>query len=122
MSGERILIIEDNRVLAIGLETFLATYGYQVLLASNGLDALDVCEEGLPDLVISDVIMQKMDGVTFLKNLRKMPGGGDLPVIVITGHADQRLLKKVRNFNIVECFPKPFDLRTLLNAVQTSLS
>ena len=122
MSGKKILIIEDNHVLAMGLETFLVAYGYQVLLTSNGLDALNVCERNLPDLVISDVIMQQMDGVTFLKNLRNMPGGGELPVIVITGHADQGLLKKIKTLNIIECFPKPFDLSTLLNTVQTSLA
>jgi CheY-like chemotaxis protein len=118
MSGKRVLLIEDNVTLAIGLETCLKANGYQVQRVMNGRDAVTACQQNLPDLVVTDVMMQHMDGLTFLQHLRNLSNGDELPVIVISGMADQYSIQEIRSLGVSQILTKPFSLDTFLKAVQ----
>jgi len=88
-----ILIVEDEdsirKVLTIGLEKA----GFNTASVENGQEALDLVKEKNPDLILLDVIMPIMDGITFLEKLRKQQVYRRLPVIVLTN------LKEVMPFN-----------------------
>ena len=71
--GKRILLVEDEPALQELISRYLVTGGYVVQTALDGLDAIKKLRGGLPDLVISDLNMPRMDGFEFLHVMRKHP-------------------------------------------------
>ncbi len=85
MSGEkRILIVEDDSVLSWVLIKKFKKEGFDVSSAKNGEEGLDVALKEHPDLILLDIIMPKMDGVTVLKKLRVHQWGSSVPIILLT--------------------------------------
>jgi DNA-binding response OmpR family regulator len=121
MSGKIVLLIEDNVTLAIGLETCLKAHGFGVQRLINGQDAYSACIKNMPDLIVTDIMMREMDGVTFLQNLRDLPGGEIVPVIVISGAVDQISIDHIKTLGVQQLLIKPFALDCFLEAVGESL-
>jgi two-component system, OmpR family, response regulator MprA len=80
--GGRILIAEDDRAVRQSLERTLRLEGFDVSGVRTGLDAVDTCAEDLPDLVILDVMMPEMDGLTACRTLRSRDA--ELPILMLT--------------------------------------
>lgn len=118
MADEDILLIEDDAILAMGLQTYLNFEGFQVRTAANGKEGLTICKHQKPGLVISDVVMGIMDGISFLRELRSLPGGRDVPVIMISGHTNQRVVDESKHLGVVDFISKPFEMSQLLSAVR----
>jgi len=78
----KILVIDDSRYTRLPIVKFLASNGFEVLEAENGLLGLDVLKKEKPDAVITDLLMPEMDGYELLERLRS--DGSQVPVIVIT--------------------------------------
>lgn len=122
MKGKRILLIEDNITLAAGLQACLISQDFQVRYVSDGQEALAVCQERLPDLIVTDVLMQTMDGLTFIRRLRDLPGGGHVPVIVISGIAQQGYFDDMKKLGIRHFLIKPFALRDFLDTIRETFT
>ena len=69
MNQSHILIVEDEKDIAVGIEAYLINQGYKVSIAGNGIEALEIVETTSIDLAIVDVMMPKMDGITFTMKL-----------------------------------------------------
>ena len=83
----RILIVDDEVKLVKKLKKLLENDGYEIETAGNGKEALEVIKGSKPfDVIISDIRMEEMDGLTFLKEVHQM--GLDVGVIMITGYGD----------------------------------
>jgi DNA-binding response OmpR family regulator len=82
--NNKILIIEDEEALYSVLRTKFISEGYNVLIATDGLEGLALTENEKPDIILLDIVMPKMDGITMLKELRKNSWGKDIPVIVLS--------------------------------------
>jgi len=96
MKTRKILIIEDEKALSKVFETYFEEDGsYEIGLAFDGEEGLEKLEKFHPDLILLDVIMPKMDGITFLKKLRKMEEHKDTPVIVLTNLDDTKAMKEL---------------------------
>lgn len=80
----KILIVEDEKNLAAAYQTILEKHGYEVLLAYNGQEALDVVAKGTPDLILLDMKMPKMGGLDFLRELDKLGVDSKERVIVFS--------------------------------------
>lgn len=80
----KILIIEDERSLLMALSEKFAREGFEVLTASNGKTGLKSALKNRPDLILLDILMPVMDGMTMLKELRKDPWGMDVFVLILT--------------------------------------
>ena len=85
-NGETIMIVEDDSFVMDIYETKLKVEGYQVMEAINGLDAIKKLEGGaeLPDLILLDIVMPYMDGLEFLKKIKKEEKFKNIPVILLT--------------------------------------
>ncbi len=83
---QKILIVEDNAELSGFLSEYLSS-NYQVFTADNGYDGLGICERENPDIVISDVMMEKMDGLKFCQKLKYTQEISHIPVILMTALA-----------------------------------
>ena len=92
-----ILLVEDNEAARTTIRTMLVGDGWDVREAENGRDALLRVVERRPEVVLLDLNMPVMDGFDFLKELRKLPGCGDIPVVVLTARdltrEDRRMLR-----------------------------
>lgn len=82
--SKKILVVEDEEPLYKALESKFVSEGYNILVANNGIEGLDLIEKEKPDLVLLDIVMPKMDGITMLKELRKKDWGKDVSVIILS--------------------------------------
>ncbi|MDH4330707.1 MAG: response regulator [Candidatus Moranbacteria bacterium] len=80
----RILIADDDNDLRSMSKEIFESEGFEVIEAANGEDALKLALEEKPDLVLTDVIMPKMDGVTLMQELRKDEWGKTVPIIALS--------------------------------------
>ena len=121
VAGEPILVVEDDDDIREVMQELLASEGYQVDVAKDGLDALDKLDDGVaaPPLILLDMMMPKMDGETFLKLLRGRPAMADAPIVVISGNAAAR--EKATALHADACLVKPFELDDLLGVVRSVL-
>jgi len=88
--NKKILIIEDEETVLRVLVTKFTHEGFKVFEAKDGEEGLAKALEEKPALILLDIIMPKMDGMTFLKRLRKDNWGKNVPVIILTNLSDDR--------------------------------
>jgi two-component system alkaline phosphatase synthesis response regulator PhoP len=115
----RILVVEDQRDLALGLRANLEVEGYSVDVAHSGEEALRTAADRRPDLVILDIMLPGMDGYEVLAKLRAMRV--DAPVLMLTARAEE--VDKVRGFRTGadDYVTKPFGVMELLVRIQALL-
>jgi two-component system, OmpR family, alkaline phosphatase synthesis response regulator PhoP len=115
----RILVVEDQRDLALGLRANLEVEGYAVDVAQTGEEALRTAGERTPDLVILDIMLPGIDGYEVLSRLRAMRL--EIPVLMLTARAEE--LDKVRGFRTGadDYVTKPFGVMELLVRIQALL-
>ena len=122
--AKKILFIDDEELLTKTFSRILEKTGYDVFIAKKGQDALDMAEEEVFDLVITDIKMPGIDGVETVIKLREVFKKRDLklpPEIFITGFADEKKEAQAKSLNPAAYIMKPFDLKTLLEAVKTTI-
>ena len=108
MNSKKILVVEDNEDTREILLYRLRSMGsYEVLLASNGKEALEMAARSRPDLIIMDLKMPVMDGWDATKELRRTEWGKDLPVIALTAQAMERDEQKALDAGCSDYIAKP---------------
>ncbi len=95
--------------------------GYDVLEAENGAQGVDLARRHLPDLILCDVNMDQMDGYSTLSALRAQPGTASIPVILMTGLADNAGMRHGMELGADDYLAKPFTLDDLYAAVEARL-
>lgn len=85
MARKRILIVEDNAELRRMFRTALAMAGYEVEEAADGIDALHVVENRLPDLVVLDLVLRVLDGLSVQQELAAHAPTSQIPIVIVTG-------------------------------------
>ena len=117
-----ILLVEDEEGLRALNARGLASRGYTVLEAANGVEAIDVLEKhgGMVDLVVSDVVMPEMDGPTLLRELRSR--NPSLKIIFVSGYAEDAFQKHLPADGQFAFLAKPFTLKQLVNEVKDTLA
>ena len=106
-----ILVVEDDRAVAEMLEAAFIQWGYEVLVARNGQEGLDVVATQSVNGILLDIHMPIMDGRTMLDELRWM--GYQLPVWVMSGGTDRQALRQLLHEGAQGFFIKPFQLQSL---------
>lgn len=117
-----ILFVEDNRDLRKNAALVLELEGYKVQVARDGREALDHLEGGLiPDLIVSDIMMPRMDGYAFFEAVRQIPYLKAVPFIFLTARGSRRDISTGRMLGADDYLIKPFDPEDFLIAVQNKL-
>lgn len=118
MKQSHILIVEDEQEIAVAIEAYLLNQGYLVTLASNGIEALEVVYSQSIDLAIVDVMMPKMDGITFTMKLRETH---HFPVIMLSAKSEEVDQIMGLNMGADDYVTKPFRPLELLARVNSQL-
>jgi CheY-like chemotaxis protein len=121
MAQERILIVDDDPWILRMVSALLEKKGYTVITASDGDDGLHRAEQLHPDLIISDVMMPRMDGWSMVKSLRARPDLAMTPVIFLTALGSEE--DRLRGFRLGadDYLPKPFRFEELDLRVSNAL-
>jgi two-component system, OmpR family, response regulator RpaB len=118
----KILIVDDEAMIRRILSTRLAMVGYEVVIASNGTEALEVFDKEKPDLVVLDVMMPQMNGLEVCEELRKFT---DVPIIMLTALGDVADRITGLQMGADDYVPKPFspkELEERINAILRRIS
>jgi CheY-like chemotaxis protein/RIO-like serine/threonine protein kinase len=117
----RVLIVDDDESILEGLQWRLEDMGYDVVSAGNGADGLGIAEQGGIDLLISDIEMPEMDGITLLGMIKGRQDLRDIPVIVVSGKDDLESVTKCIELGAEDHISKPYDATILRARVVASL-
>ncbi len=117
----KILVVEDDMILAFVLKKNLEKLGHHVLeVQSNGHDAIDAVSKNSPDLIIMDIkLIGSIDGIQTMIEIRKFSG---IPVIYVSGNSDQSVKEKAEETVSSEFMSKPVDLQHLQEKISNALS
>lgn len=116
---KKILLVEDDAAIALGLEGALRDEGYEVYLARTGPDGLRLAKEKLPDLLILDLMLPGMSGLEICKRLRDE--GLTTPVMMLTSKAEEDDRVLGLELGADDYVTKPFSLRELMARVRAHL-
>lgn len=117
----RILIVDDNPANVDILETRLGVHGYDVLTAPDGEEAVKVAREAVPDLILLDIMMPKMNGIEVCRNLKSDPSLPFMPIILITAKSDSTDVVAGLEAGAEEYLTKPVDQQALVARVKSML-
>ena len=115
----RILIAEDEKDLAMGLQDNLQFEGYDVLTAGDGEAALRLAFEQRPDAVLLDIMMPKMDGLTVCRRIRE--AGFIVPILMLTARSQEADIVDGLEMGADDYITKPFNIRELLARIKAVL-
>lgn len=118
----KILVVDDMPLMRHVLINMLRQLDYKdIVEATDGLQALNILQNQMFDLVITDLHMPKMDGITLLDNIRKNAELKNLPVLMVTCEDSSSTVKKAINAKVSGFIVKPFNMN-VLSAQLTRLS
>ncbi len=120
-SPPRILVVDDNAANVDILRTRLAAQAYDVVTATDGEDALRATAEHLPDLILLDIMMPRMDGVEVCRRLRADPALPFIPIILVSAKSDPTDVVQALEAGGDEYLTKPVDHASLVARVKSML-
>src|SRR5512147_784246 len=120
--NSRILVVDDTPANIQALAGTLKERGYQISVATNGKQALEIVERVHPDLILLDVMMPEMDGFETCRRLKASEGTRGIPVIFLTAKTEVEDIVKGFEVGAVDYVAKPFNPHELLARVSTHLT
>lgn len=115
-----VLVIDDNAPMREIIGTVLKSLGVRrIVEASDGVEALKVITERDVDIIFTDLMMQPVDGLAFVRWVRTSPASGNpyVPIIMVTGHATRASLDEARMAGVTEFLAKPITARGVLHRI-----
>ena len=117
-----ILFVDDNKEIQMLVAAILKSDGMTADIASSAAEGLKILESKIPDLILSDVMMAEMDGLTFLKELRARPGMANIPVILLTAMTRTEDIVKGLSLGADDYITKPFMASELLARIHSKIN
>ncbi len=120
MEKRKILVVDDSSInLAVVEQTLRGKY--DVIAVNSGSRALRYLEDERPDLILLDIRMAQKDGIETLKEMRFMPNGADIPVIMLTSRRDRETVVETAKLGVYDYVLKPFEPEDLHARIQAAL-
>lgn len=117
----KILTVDDSASIRLTTRVTLTNAGYDVTEAVDGMDGINKLNGGQFDLVITDLNMPNMDGLTMIRELRKIPAQMGVPVIFLTTESDGELRQQAKAAGATGWLTKPFDPENLVKIARKVL-
>lgn len=119
---QRVLIVDDNALNRLLLKTLLAPEGYELAVAAHAQQALIAVTAFKPDLILMDLELPGMDGLTLARQLKRDPNTRDIRIVVLTAHSAADVEARVRAAGCEGFLAKPVDPGTFCKTVRSWLS
>lgn len=121
MAAEKILVVDDEEHIQELIKFNLENSGYKVICADNGIDALKVAKEQMPQLMLLDLMLPGMDGLDVCKEIRRDSSMSNMPIIMITAKGEE--IDKILGLELGadDYITKPFSVRELVARVKAIL-
>jgi two-component system alkaline phosphatase synthesis response regulator PhoP len=121
MAGEKVLVVDDEEHIVELLKFNLVNSGYKVITAYNGIEALEIVNKELPDLVLLDLMIPGMDGLDVCKEIKRNKETSSISIIMLTARSEE--LDKIIGLELGadDYITKPFSVRELLARVKAVL-
>ena len=121
MAGKRILLVEDNAINRRLAQFLLKSYGYEVSEVGNAREAFAEIAKHRPDLILMDIQLPGMDGLTATKELKASPSTHDIPVVAVTSYAMKGDEAKAFEVGCCGYVTKPIDKARLMETVAKAI-
>ncbi|CDN50334.1 MULTISPECIES: response regulator [Neorhizobium] len=116
-----ILTVDDSASIRLTTRVALSNAGYQITEAVDGMDGIAKLSASQFDLIVTDLNMPNMDGLTMIRELRKMPAHMGVPVIFLTTESDNDIKQEAKAAGATGWLTKPFDPESLVKIVRKVL-
>lgn len=121
IKNARLLIVDDHPKNIQVVGKILSNKGYRSIIAQSGMEALKAAQQGLPDLILLDVMMPEMDGYETCRQLKALPQTKDIPIIFLTAKTEIEDIVQGFEVGAVDYVNKPFNSQELLARIRTHL-
>lgn len=116
--GKKILVVEDNPDNRILITDVLTSLDYETVVAIDGEEGVQMATDEVPDLILMDLSLPKMDGWTATRQIKSNPDLSHIPIIALTAHAMVGDRERALEAGCDDYISKPIDLRELANKLQ----
>lgn len=121
MSPQHILVVEDHKSMSQAINGILESEGYRVTTATDGIEALEAMEKAVPDLILADIMMPRMDGYTLYERVRARTEWIPIPFVFLTAKSEREDKLKGKDLGAEDYITKPFDAEELIVSVRSRL-
>ncbi|WP_209123386.1 response regulator [Alkalihalobacillus sp. BA299] len=118
--AKKILVVDDQYGIRVLLNEILQKDGYQMFQAANGVQALKIVEDEVPDLVLLDMKIPGMDGLEILKRIKEIKPNVD--VMMMTAYGELNMINEALNLGAINHFAKPFDIDDVRNVIKDNFN
>lgn len=117
----KILIVDDDMGIRMLLSKFLQRRGYEILLAEDGLQGVEMAKKNHPGLIILDVVMPRMDGLTAARLIKFYKPMAEVPIIFLTAKDAAKEIELAQEARAEVYITKPFDVHQVMDVVNDLL-
>jgi len=118
----KVLIVDDDPGIRMLLSKFLQREGFETIMAQNGLEGVETAKKLQPDIVIMDVVMPQMDGLTAARLIKFYKPLSEVPIIFLTAKDANKEIELAQEVRAEVYITKPFDVRQVVDVVRETLS
>ncbi len=116
--AKTVLTVDDSRTMRDMLRLALIDAGFDVVQAEDGVHGLEVLEDSVPDVIITDINMPRLDGFGFIEGVRKDVRHRGVPILVLTTESDPQKKDRARQAGATGWIVKPFNPTKLVDAIR----
>ena len=115
----KLLLVEDNKLNQVVVKFSLKRFGYEIITANNGIEAVEKFKKEDFDFILMDVMMPEMDGLEATKIIRDLEKGDDIPIIALTADVITATENKCRESGMSAYMIKPFEVEKLFDILES---
>lgn len=115
----KLLLVEDNKLNQVVVKFSLKRFGYEIVTANNGIEAVEKFKLNNFDFILMDVMMPEMDGLEATEIIRSLDKGKDIPIIALTADVITATENKCRDCGMNAHMVKPFEVEKLFNILES---
>lgn len=119
---QKILIVDDDMGMRMLLSKFLQRQGFETIIAEDGLEGVEIAKKTHPDLIILDVVMPRMDGITAARLIKFYKPLSAVPIIFLTAKDADKEIELAQETRADVYITKPFDVHKVIEVVEDLLS
>ncbi|MFN8355498.1 MAG: response regulator [Spirosomataceae bacterium] len=115
----KVVIVDDEPAILMSLEFLMKKEGYQIFIARDGLEAIEIINREVPDIVLLDIMMPQVDGYEVCRYVRRTLGFAHIKVVFLSAKSKEPDIQKGYEIGADLYVPKPFSTRDLMKKVNT---